>query len=683
MKGCILLALLLVSSALVGFPVAFRPPDTAPVHAGINAAQSSAPVIVGWGGTRLDESSTFDSSNPTSQVFSGEQASNQEVQVRKLLDMGFNAARVSFESSCTSKQEMGPYDPANLERSIAIAEHYGFWIIVDYHGYDDLATARDSDCWLNFWRPVVQQFTSRYDKIVWEPLNEPTGIGDDVQYLSGQYQRWIDQARSVGDTHWIVAQNVCSYGCGLSNFADGFPSVTDTAGRVFISLHTYMGFSENSGSWDNATAESVAQAYYQAVLDGETRTGWPVLNTEGGADELCDNCAPDEVLTGSAGYTTVTFHFIQKLTNLYDANSPQRTNWVWWTMGSWTNTPGAGLFGSLAPNGWGSLLQYERVGHASTLSASFTSQPTTPAAGQTITFTATASNGSPPYSYTWNFGDGGTTSGQAVDHAYSQAGDYTVRLTVTDSSSDSSIAQTSLSIGGGGGNSPPVLSVPGPGPQTIDELTQLAFTVRATDPDVPAQTLTLTASGLPPGSSFGPGNGRFAWAPTESQGPANYTATFNASDGNGGSATANVDIHVQEVNSQPSIVPPGPKTVASGGSMSVIVQVTDPDIPQNTVTLAASGLVPGMVFDSSARTLSFRPQQAQAGQNFTITFTATDDGTPALSDTRAEVVSVVTGSANGGDCLLCVSSTYTWLLGVGILIGLTLSFAALSLRRRR
>jgi hypothetical protein len=35
-------------------------------------------------------------------------------------------------------------------------------------------------------------------------------------------------------------------------------------------------------------------------------------------------------------------------------------------------------------------------------------------------------------SYSWNFGDGNTAIGVTVDHAYSEVGNYTVTLTVTD-----------------------------------------------------------------------------------------------------------------------------------------------------------------------------------------------------------------------------------------------------------
>ncbi len=344
----------MTSTATTTLSVAPTPPPT--------RFPTFGPVIIGWGGTRLDETVKYDTSNPPSLVFGGEQASNQEMQAAKLAGMGFNALRVSFQSACTNKREMGPYDSFWLNRSIAIARHYNMWVIVDYHGYDDLVGSNNVDCWLSFWSPVVNQFKNSYDKIVWEPLNEPTGFGDDVSYLSQQYQRWTNQARSLGDNHWIVVQNLCSFSCGFANMADGFPTVTDPAGKVFISLHTYMGYADHSNTWNNATANAVASMYYQAVLNGSARTGWPVLNTEGGADELCDFCAPDEVLTGSAGYTTTTFHFIQALTRLYDTNTPQRINWVWWTMGSWTNTPGAGLYGSLAANGWGSLLAYQRIG---------------------------------------------------------------------------------------------------------------------------------------------------------------------------------------------------------------------------------------------------------------------------------------------------------------------------------
>ena len=71
------------------------------------------------------------------------------------------------------------------------------------------------------------------------------------------------------------------------------------------------------------------------------------------------------MLSRDAGYSLTSLHFIQKLTSLYDSNQPGRVNWVWWPMGSWTNTPGAGLLGSLAPDGWGSLLQFRRAISAS------------------------------------------------------------------------------------------------------------------------------------------------------------------------------------------------------------------------------------------------------------------------------------------------------------------------------
>lgn len=50
-----------------------------------------------------------------------------------------------------------------------------------------------------------------------------------------------------------------------------------------------------------------------------------------------------------------------------------------------------------------------------------------------VTFTPTVIGGLPPYTYSWDFGDGGGTSTLEIPtHVYTVPGDYTVTLTVTD-----------------------------------------------------------------------------------------------------------------------------------------------------------------------------------------------------------------------------------------------------------
>src|SRR6267143_1760226 len=269
-----------------------------------SAGTTSVPVLIGWGGIRLDKAAVGGGVQqpPTSTpsvVFPGESATNMELLLIELKAMGYNIVRVNFDPSCTGSQYMSSYSAANLQRAITIAQHFGFWILIDYHGYSEVFNSTTATCWLNFWSGVTNQFKNSYSQIIWEPLNEPcydpsacagystnnnmcSGASACVTTLSQEYQLWIDQTRAQGDTHWIVIQNICSYGCSLSKWASGFPTVTDPlgkspTGKIFISLHSYMGYS--SSNWNNAAADSMAQQYYQAVLAGMTASGWPALNT--------------------------------------------------------------------------------------------------------------------------------------------------------------------------------------------------------------------------------------------------------------------------------------------------------------------------------------------------------------------------------------------------------------------
>jgi PKD repeat protein len=74
----------------------------------------------------------------------------------------------------------------------------------------------------------------------------------------------------------------------------------------------------------------------------------------------------------------------------------------------------------------------------------------TPTSGQiplTVAFTGAASGGTPPYSYSWNFGDGTATStAQNPSHVYNTAGTFTATLTVTDSAAPAHTATATVGV---------------------------------------------------------------------------------------------------------------------------------------------------------------------------------------------------------------------------------------------
>ena len=394
-------------SLAVSSSILFSPPLV--VHASVT---SSAPVLGGWGGARLVDTGQ-NLTAPASLVFSSEKQSNFEQIALRQVQLGYNAIRASFAPYCSvlyglnhavPQDFMGNYSAIQLARSITVAQYFNLWIVVDYHGYADFVNSTLVDCWLNFWfgpnstlsgpTGVVGAFMNSYDRIVWEPLNEPSSLSfplsnttwcvhnraecddNETAYMSMQYQSWLNRDRDMGDTHWVVVQNMCSFTCNKDRdqyFLD-YPTVNDTEHHVFASFHTYMNYglailapdgSAHSAYWNDTTADIFARDDYLTMVNEtvNTRFGWPILNTEGGTSCGTVNgttCVRSTlaIVKGAAGYTAVSLHYIQELVNYEDKNSP-RFGSLLWPAAPWTSTVGAGVYGSIGLGEWGNLITFE------------------------------------------------------------------------------------------------------------------------------------------------------------------------------------------------------------------------------------------------------------------------------------------------------------------------------------
>ncbi len=173
--------------------------------------------------------------------------------------------------------------------------------------------------------------------------------------------------------------------------------------------------------------------------------------------------------------------------------------------------------------------------------------------------------------------------------------------------------------------SPPVLAPIGS--RTIAEGSTLALTASATDPDLPADTLTYSLVGAPTGAAMDPATGAFSWTPTEAQGPGTYSFAVVVTDAGSprASDSETVTVQVTEVNARPALDPIADRANGEGDPVSVSLTGVDPDVPADTLTWSATGLPPGLAMDPATGAISGVVQAgAVAGSPYPVTVTLRD-----------------------------------------------------------
>ena len=188
--------------------------------------------------------------------------------------------------------------------------------------------------------------------------------------------------------------------------------------------------------------------------------------------------------------------------------------------------------------------------------------------------------------------------------------------------------------------------------QTMNENDSLTIAVSATDAD--GDSLTLDPSILPSFAAFtdnGDGSGELTFAPVDGD-SGSYFITITASDGQADDTTS-FDLTVigtaQPVNNAPDIAAITDQSMTVGDSLNVAVTATDPD--GDNLTLSVENLPAFGSFTDNGDgtgTITFSADSGDAGNFSGITVIATDDGTPALSDSSVFSLTV-NDSVSSGD----------------------------------
>jgi Bacterial Ig domain/Putative Ig domain len=182
-------------------------------------------------------------------------------------------------------------------------------------------------------------------------------------------------------------------------------------------------------------------------------------------------------------------------------------------------------------------------------------------------------------------------------------------------------------------NHPPQLTVPGP--QSVAAGSTLHVNVSASDQDS-GDTVHIAASDVPQHASFAshdgnPADGMLAFTPSDDQAGQTFTVRFTATDNAGAADAKSVSIQVTPRgggNHPPQLHVPGPQSVAPGATLRFSVDASDSDAG-DSVSIRASDVPRNATFapmdgNPARGDVVFTPDGSQAGQQFTISFTATD-----------------------------------------------------------
>ncbi len=207
---------------------------------------------------------------------------------------------------------------------------------------------------------------------------------------------------------------------------------------------------------DNITVYVVSgsQLLYSVVLPGQTIMTPPVITSTWVSPNPVTQGAPFSVYATVTGDVKPNSVYANLATVPGLPSSPVKMVLYQgqWTYNATSGAASAGTFtGFVNASGLHgetteAAVTIRVTGSTGQLYVSIAAQPTSGVYPLTVTFATTQSGGTGPFTYSWNFGDGGTSTLQNPVHQYTKAGTYLASLSVTDSKGNLASASITITV---------------------------------------------------------------------------------------------------------------------------------------------------------------------------------------------------------------------------------------------
>ncbi|HYK92978.1 MAG TPA: PKD domain-containing protein, partial [Thermoplasmata archaeon] len=290
----------------------------------------------------------------------------------------------------------------------------------------------------------------------------------------------------------------------------------------------------------------------------------------------------------------------------------------------------------------------------SNLSLTMGSLPSQVEAGKAVSFSATASNGTAPYAYSWQFGDSRTGTGASTTHTFTAPGTYDVNVTATDAGAGTNTTNATLHV-------LPALSVTASaGLSALDVGTSDSFTGVAS-----GGTGTYSYYNW----SWGDGGVAHTASATHSYTtPGTYHVSLTATDSLGYTAVHNLTI---VVNAALAAAPTAtPTSVDTGANVSFAAAASSGTAPYTYTWQFGDGAT------SSAATPTHK---YSAAGTYTVSLWVNDSGGGSVHKTLTVTVSTPSSSSSS---TLAGLPVWLWIVIVIVVVAALLG-AVLAMRRRR